>query len=450
MAIPIICKNRLIYHFTDIENLKSIIEHGLLCTNEKKKQGISHVNIANGDIQERRSKMRVTCGSGGVVHDYVPFYFSSNNPMMLSVLNKKNVDQQDLIYLCMIIDVVERDDVVFTDASANTLVSPNFYADSPSLNNLNWELIKRQKWGGYTDEEKHNKMAEVLIRRKVDISEIPYIIVYNEWARDDVKQIFDECKAKAPMILYDADRKMCGDHVYYTKCFWPDRKDETLVTGPKLLKRKFEKACKCVKDYKKANNDPKKYRNIKELIEKIDDDFECVKELKEINDLEMLYSVHNETVGVHTRKVVENLLKQPDYSQSSPNIQNILKLSAYLHDIGKGSKSKWNEGKMCRPYPDHPADAIPMVARILSEEVTNVTDDEIRKVLMLVAYHDIVGDCLNKGRDKKQIGDVVNDSDEAKLLVMIAKADCLSIKKDWYDTICDNEDSLLNEIERYS
>ena len=102
MAIADEHKWRYIFHFTDIHNLDSIIKNGLLCTNEKEARDISHKNIANMNIQNRRAKMEVTCGKGGVVHDYVPFYFTSKNPMFLGVLNKKNTDQPFIIYLCII------------------------------------------------------------------------------------------------------------------------------------------------------------------------------------------------------------------------------------------------------------------------------------------------------------------------------------------------------------
>ena len=81
--IPEEHKWRYFFHMTDIDNLESILEHGLLCTNEKNRLGIKHTNIANNAIQERRAEMRVPCGHGGVVHDYVPFYWTSVNPMLL-------------------------------------------------------------------------------------------------------------------------------------------------------------------------------------------------------------------------------------------------------------------------------------------------------------------------------------------------------------------------------
>ena len=85
--------------------------------------------MAEETIQTRRAEMEVTCGSGGVVHDYIPLYFGSMSPMLLAVLYKKNVDQMDILYFEFPIALVCRDDVIFTDASANTTEPPSFYSD---------------------------------------------------------------------------------------------------------------------------------------------------------------------------------------------------------------------------------------------------------------------------------------------------------------------------------
>lgn len=88
----------IFFHFTHIKNLDSIIKNGILCTNIKNARGIQHENVASKGIQARRNDMDVTCGPKGKVHDYVPFYFTSMNPMFLSVINRKNQDQPFMIF----------------------------------------------------------------------------------------------------------------------------------------------------------------------------------------------------------------------------------------------------------------------------------------------------------------------------------------------------------------
>lgn len=75
-----------IYHITPIENLKSILKKdGLLSYNALHSSQISYKNIAYENIQDRRAITRVTCGSGGVLHDYVPFYFAPRSPMLYTI-----------------------------------------------------------------------------------------------------------------------------------------------------------------------------------------------------------------------------------------------------------------------------------------------------------------------------------------------------------------------------
>lgn len=49
-----------------------------------------------------------------------------------------------------------------------------------------------------------------------------------------------------------------------------------------------------------------------------------------------------------------------------------------------------------------------MLLRILTEEIESISDEEIRQVCMLVVYHDIIGDCMEKVREKQQVADVID------------------------------------------
>lgn len=75
-----------IYHITHIRNLPSILEAGgLISSSRLQQQGIIYVDIAYQSIQNRRANTRVPCGAGGVLHDYVPFYFAPRSPMLCTI-----------------------------------------------------------------------------------------------------------------------------------------------------------------------------------------------------------------------------------------------------------------------------------------------------------------------------------------------------------------------------
>ena len=447
MRIPEDHKWRYLFHFTEVRNLKSIIQNGLLCTNLKNKKGIKHIDIANSNIQERRSRMRVPVGPGGRVHDYVPFYFSSINPMLLTLLMQKNIDQNNIIYLCLKIQRLEEEDAVFTDASANTVSPPDFFEDTSDLDKLDWELIDSRKWRVETDEQKHKKMAEALIHKRVGIEEIDAIVVFNEDAKEFVETVFRACDVPSPSIIYDFDPKVKKYAFYYTKFFLKDndRKLETLVTGPQALLDEYEELLDSIHE-KRLVPRMRPYPTISEMVKAIGRDFSVLPELGNVVGLQQEYGPHNDSVDDHTLTVVECMKKIPYYKESSDELKSALLLAAYLHDIGKGPKDKWDDGKMKRPYPDHPVDAIPMLERILSEEVDHLSDDEIRWVCMMVVYHDLIGECMMKDRSITQILPVIKGLDDLEMLFAISIADASAIDRQWGDNIIDGKDDFIDKV----
>lgn len=203
MPIPAEFASRSLHHITHIDNLLNIIEHGILSSNERQCRNITHANIAYSDIQYRRSTMSVPCGSGGVVHDYVPLYFCKRCPM-LYVVNRRITPQNKIIYFEFPIQILAEYNSVFTDASANTVLPPNFYIDHSNLANLDWGAIDTLDWGPYcepTGEIKKRKQAEALIYRILPLIFLKKIIVYDRNCKNQVDEITEEYGINIPTII---------------------------------------------------------------------------------------------------------------------------------------------------------------------------------------------------------------------------------------------------------
>jgi len=427
MSIPARLKGRYAYHFTLIDNLESIIESGLLCTNQKNSQGISHENIAEQGIQGRRSTMPVPCSNGKFVHDYVPFYFSKKTSMQLGVINKKNVDQPFIIYFAIPIEIIEQKaGVVFSDASANTDAPPNFYDASSlqMLDSLNWEAIDDKKWGCPSDEYRHQKMAELLVPDVVHMSEVEYIVVWNDWIKGEVEQIFQAQGVQVPSIKYD------DEHFYLN--FYDDGR-KSIVTGPRFLKGEVDETISSICS---ISTGPRKYGSIGVALEAIAHDFSSIQELDDIDGLKASYGPHSDDVGMHSRKVAGGISSFEEFNELSDEDKEIVLLSAYLHDIGKGPKTRWGQQGMTRADNDHAVKSLPMLKRILTEDIGGLSDETVRKIVTLVAYDDLIGDIVAKGRDEKQLFDVIQTENDLNMLVAIAKADMNSINPIW--VMCHN------------
>lgn len=424
MTIPTNHRWKHAYHFTLIDNLESIIENGILCTNIKNSRGISHKNVAEEGIQSRRSTMSVPCSNGKVVHDYVPFYFSKRTSMQLGVINKKNIDQQFLIYLAIPITVLEsKEGVVFSDASANTDIPPNFYnsLNLEQLESLNWVAIDSKSWSGDNDAYRHQKMAELLFPERVDISDISHIIAWNESITNYIKEVFRSKGIEAPLIKFDPDH-------YYTKFYEPNKKNESIITGPFFLKRGVDETIAAICNDFQVNP---RYPNIEAALYAINNNFSSIKEFNDIDGLQTNYGPHSDDVGTHSRRVATLLTSFSEFNNLSANDKNIVTLSAYLHDIGKGPKSRWTNEIMSKADNDHAAKSLPMLKRILTEDIGGLDAETVRKIVMLVTYDDLVGDIVANGRNEKQLFNVIKSESDLNMLVALGKADMFSINQFW-------------------
>ncbi len=428
MAIPAEFKGKYFYHFTHLENIDSIVKNGLLSTNKKNEKKINHVDLANENIQLRRSEMEVTCEPKGTIHNYVPFYFTARNPMLLGVLNRKNIDQPLVVYIAISIEKLLEKNVVFTDASANTSIPPNFFNDPKDLDKLNWDLINSRKWTEREKDNLHARMAEVLVLDEVPIDWIDSFIVYNEMAKKGIKKVYKNNNLETPDISY---QPFNGKYFFFTKFFMKGREDENLITGPYFLEHHFESAIETITEKRKEGTDYEySFQNVSDALTKIKADFSVIEELGGIFELETDNSVHCQNVSDHTKKVVENLDTIEYFKNLSESDKDLVRLSAYFHDIGKGPKSKWKNG-IQPSYPDHPADAVPMIERILIEEFSEISENEIRIICLLVFYHDIIGDVVENGRSEKELLKLKINENELNMLIAISLADVKAINSGW-------------------
>lgn len=430
--IPEEHEGRFAYHFTLIENLDSILENGILATNFKNKKKILHKDIANAGIQHRRSTMMVNKGPGGVVHDYVPFYFAKRTPMLLSLVKTKNIDQNDVIYLAVSVNKILDSNVIFSDASANTATPPNFYAQASSLERLDWEVIDNRQWT-YNEiaGQKNRKMAEMLVHEKVEMCDISYIVVWNVHYKKYVQDALREAGFENIPVVTDFYNYFI-DHYF---CQFGEPKRRNLVTGPRILKRLMRK---CFLEVLEVGPENEGFGSVSEALEAIQNDFDCIKELAEINGLPTANKIHKEDVGAHSRSVAARVVKDSHFSKFTEEEQECLILAAYLHDIGKGPKSRWEKG-IQEVDEDHAKKSLPMLKRIFTEDIGGWTKEQLRIVFMLVTYDDLIGDIVAKNRDPRQIIDVVKTKRHVDLLIAIGKADMGAIREDW---VSDNLESI--------
>jgi hypothetical protein len=412
------------YHFLHLDNLESVCQHGLLSCNEQQAKRVQHRSVALAGIQHRRTQMPVPVGPGGVVHDYVPFYFCKRSPMLLRVLNARNVDQQFLVYFCVPLTILEQLPCVFTDSSANRNDPPRFFDDPAQLTELNWNEINSMKWKCATESLKHRKMAELLVHRRVDVSNIPRIVVWNESFAEIARNIFDRCGIGCPQMDFDTKH-------YFTR--YPSAPNESLVTGPFFTKQRYEETVGRV--LAKINQEVHaRFGSLDALRRTLRGDFAALPETAELIDLQTNNPMHEHDLATHTEQVVQRLLALPEFRGLDKTDQILTELAAYFHDMGKGPKSRWvSSGGKYSADADHPLQALPMLERILTREVGQMKRRSARLLCKLVCYHDLIGDILGKDRDERQLIEILDDARELEMLIALNKADVLVVNPGWWN-----------------
>jgi hypothetical protein len=343
--------------------------------------------------------------------------------MMLGVLNVKNVDQHDLIYLAIPIGTVEENHVVFTDAAANTEIPPDFFHNTDDLQRLNWVAIDNLAFRIDDDAERQARMAEILIHRSVDIRIIDHIVVCNSRVGEKVKGIYKAAGKASPSIRVDPRH-------YYTK--YPDEPTKSLIAGPKSTRLCFERSVKRILE--KGQNPTAAFSNLPELLAALRSDLAKLKETRELIGLETANDVHIENVDDHTRSVVQRLTASDYFRELGPNAQLLCEVAAYLHDIGKGPKSRWAaKGGKQQAERDHPLRSVEMLVRILTEEIREIDPTDVRSLAKLICYHDLVGDILGRERDIAQLEDISETEKDLDMLIALGMADMRAISNSWFE-----------------
>ncbi len=77
-------ENGLIFRITHIANVPWILDHGLHCRNTAERDP-NYVEIGNLELIEKRTSRHVPIAPGGVLSDYIPFYFTPHSPMLYNI-----------------------------------------------------------------------------------------------------------------------------------------------------------------------------------------------------------------------------------------------------------------------------------------------------------------------------------------------------------------------------
>lgn len=184
----------LIWRIVHCDNLPWILDNGVHCGNSAVKAP-DWVNIGNPELIDKRANHPVQLPPGGLLNDYVPFYFTPFSPMLRNIHTgwggiQKRPNEEIVILVSSLRHIAGLSlPFLFTDSHAYYQWA-NFYADLANLDKIDWPLLQRRDFK--RDPEDPAKFeryqAEALIHQHLPVGGILGIVCYTEALKQRIEQ----------------------------------------------------------------------------------------------------------------------------------------------------------------------------------------------------------------------------------------------------------------------
>jgi hypothetical protein len=186
-----------IYRFAHIDNLGLLLRRAALHApkHAPNDRGV-YKTIHNLSIQDERRRLAILCGPGGVIHDYVSFYFGPRSPMLLQLHTGRvagyTETQTPLLYLVSTAQAVRDSGARFVFSDGHGIASfTDWFDDLADLDNVDWDIVYARYWADTVDDpdRQRRKQAEFLVHRSCPWALVHEIVVVNDNMKTRVEKI---------------------------------------------------------------------------------------------------------------------------------------------------------------------------------------------------------------------------------------------------------------------
>jgi hypothetical protein len=196
----------LIFRIIHRANLEWVLHHGLHCGNSATRS-TGWVSIGNQELISRRANWPVSAPPGGVLNDFVPFYFTPFSVMMHNINTGWNGVAQHpkrdiLILVSSLHRVVELGlTFLFTDTHANNSLV-NWYSGLADLHKVDWPLLQARDFKrDPNDPAKFGRyQAEALIHRHCPLQGLSGIVCHDDGGKMEVQQTVAALNLPLPVV----------------------------------------------------------------------------------------------------------------------------------------------------------------------------------------------------------------------------------------------------------
>lgn len=202
----------LIFRITHRDNMPWIVEHGLHALNGGL-QDPNFRNIGNPDLIQKRTTHVVSVGPGGMLSDYIPFYFTPFSIMMYNIHTGRNVPQvpnEEIVVMVSSLPRIAQFGIpfVFTDQHAFRKTA-SYFTDLANLDRIDWPLLNRRDFRKYdtSDLGKPDRyQAEALVWKYLPVEALLGIASYTQevdaWLKAELVRLGKDVKSQVQRSWY--------------------------------------------------------------------------------------------------------------------------------------------------------------------------------------------------------------------------------------------------------
>lgn len=162
------------YHFTHVDNLRTIARHGLLSHSHVNASGLARCDISDPEVQRRRGRLEPVYARR--IHDYVPLYLNPRNPMLYKL--RRLADQ--LVMLAF--DISDFLPVPTLFADGNAACGATRFGDALNTVYPSNDVLRAEYWNVFR-EGSRRRCAEFLVPDRIPVSLISSVHARNGRAK---------------------------------------------------------------------------------------------------------------------------------------------------------------------------------------------------------------------------------------------------------------------------
>lgn len=178
-----------IFRVTHVDNVAWMLRNGLHCRSSASFDP-NFISIGNPDLIQKRSRHPVDIAPGGVLADYVPFYFTPWSIMLYNIKTGYNGiirrDNREVAIIVSSLRTLSKMGIrfVFTDHHAYGFEA-EYYNDLSDLDKIDWPLLRSRDFRNEPEDpgKKGRYQAEALVHNHVPVKALLGITCYDDNAR---------------------------------------------------------------------------------------------------------------------------------------------------------------------------------------------------------------------------------------------------------------------------